>query len=112
MSWPVNKLMVATLVLYGLPREGQTQLQSVPLAGPGSRLSSVMYYDPPNEQRVKLRLGGAEMSPLPGTLFDVKQLTVEQFSLAGRLVAVVEAPQCIYAPWTAWPIPRATCNST
>ena len=56
-----------------------------------------MYFDPPYEQQIKFRLSGAEMTPLPGTLFDVKKLIVQQFSVDGKLQAVVEAPQCNYA---------------
>jgi len=98
MNVDAKKLFVATLALCFSPMLGQTQLQQVPLAGPATRLSSVVYFDPPNEQHVKMRLEGAEMLPLPDTKFDVKKLVVRQFNLTGKLEAVVEAPQCIYAP--------------
>ena len=98
MSMNTPKLVVVALGLCFLPSAGRTQLESVPLAGPATKLSSVTYCDPPHEQQIKLRLSGAQMLPLPGTLFDVKQLTVEQFNPEGKLQAVVEAPQCIYAP--------------
>ena len=98
MSLDQKRLVAAALAVCFLPGAGHTQLQSVPLTGPATRLSSVTYFEPPNEQQIKLRLSGAEMAPLPGTLFDVKQLTVEQFNPNGKLQAVVEAPECIYAP--------------
>lgn len=63
-----------------------------------TNLSSVIYFEPPNDQMVKLRLSGAEMSSLPGTLYDVKKLKIEQFKLNGKLEAVALAPQCYYAP--------------
>jgi hypothetical protein len=87
------------LALCAVVMAARAQLRNIPLGGSASKLSSVVYFKPPNDQQIQLRLSGAEMSPLPGTLFDVKQLTVEEFSLAGKLQAVVEAPQCIYAPW-------------
>jgi hypothetical protein len=98
MSAPPKKLLVAAVALCCLPRMAQPQLESVPQAGPATKLSAVTYFDPPHEQQINLRVSGAEMSPLPGTLFDVKQLMVEQFNAEGKLQAVVQAPQCVYAP--------------
>jgi hypothetical protein len=89
------------LALWLLPVTAETQMQSVPavpLGGTATRLSSIVYFDPPNEQRVKLRLSGSEMTPLPGNVFNVKQLAVQQFNLAGSREALVEAPECLYAP--------------
>ena len=43
-------------------------------------------------------MSGAEASPLPGGLLDVKKLKVETFNTAGRTELVVRAPQCTYAP--------------
>jgi hypothetical protein len=98
MNLDTKKLFVVGLALCLSTRLGQTQLKQVPLAGPATKLSSVLYCDPPNDQRVKVRMEGAEMTPLPETKFNVKQLTVRLFDDAGKLEAVVEAPQCIYAP--------------
>ena len=98
MSFDHKKLLLAALAICFWPGAGRTQLPSVPLAGPAQKLSSVTYFEPPHEQQISLRLSGAEMSPLPGALFYVKQLTVEQFSPEGKLQALVEAPECIYAP--------------
>jgi hypothetical protein len=66
--------------------------------GYATNFSSMTYFEPPNEQQVKIRLSGAEASPLPGTLFDLKKMKVEKFGADGKLEAVVLAPQCIYAP--------------
>jgi hypothetical protein len=96
MSFDQKKLVLAALALCLFPPAGRTQLPSVPLAGPVQKLSSVTYFEPPDEQQINLRLSGAEMSPLPGALFDVKQLKVEQFNREGKLQAVVRAPQCLY----------------
>lgn len=93
-------LVAAALGLCLSTAIGQTPLPQVPVTGPAKRLSSVEYWPAPDDKKVKLRLEGAEMTPLGGTTFDVKELTVEQFSQAGRVEAVVMAPECIYAPWT------------
>jgi hypothetical protein len=79
-----------------LPASARAQTMPV---GSGTNLSSVMYFEPPHEQQIKVRLSGAEMSPLPGVaLYDVKKLKIEKFNTNGILEAVAEAPQCTYAP--------------
>jgi hypothetical protein len=66
--------------------------------GAGTNLSSVMYFEPPNDQRVEMRLSGAQMTPLTGlALYDVKKLKIEKYNVDGKLEAVVEAPDCTYA---------------
>ncbi len=73
---------------------------AVPM-GSGSKLSSVKYCDPPNEQQIDIRLTGAEMAPLAGTLYGmygIKELKIEKFRSNGTVEAVAEAPQCVYAP--------------
>ena len=44
MSFDQKKLLLAALTLCFLPRAAQTQLPSVPLAGPAQKLSSVTYF--------------------------------------------------------------------
>jgi hypothetical protein len=61
--------------------------------------TSEQYFEPPHEQQVKMRLSGAAAEPLPGGLLDVKELRVEMFTTDGRNEAVVQAPQCTYAPF-------------
>jgi hypothetical protein len=72
-------------------------LPPVDSVGYATNFSSVTYFEPPHEQAVKARLSGAEAMPLPGALFDLKKMKVEQFSADGKLEAEVWAPQCTYA---------------
>lgn len=88
--------LLAALALALLPEPARAQSSPVS-AGSGTNLSSVEYFPPPNDQRVRLRLTGAEMSPLPNQLYDVTKLTIRQFNLAGQPEVVAEAPECIYA---------------
>jgi hypothetical protein len=71
--------------------------QQAPI-GHATDFTSEAYFEPPNDQQVKMRLSGAEASPLPGGLLDVKKLKVETFNTNGLTLAVVQAPQCTYAP--------------
>jgi hypothetical protein len=89
--------MFAALVSSCLPIMLAGPSQFFP-TGSGTNLSSVEYFGPPNEQQVKLRLTGAEMTSLPGTLYEVKKLKIEQFGTNGVLESVAEAPECTYAP--------------
>jgi hypothetical protein len=90
------------LLLAADPKPGSSPLnQEAMSAGPvgsGTNVTSVMYFDPPNEQQIKVRLSGAEMSSLPGAMYDVKKLKIERFGEDGKLQAVAVAPECIYAP--------------
>jgi len=93
-----KKLVAAAVLLSFLLLAAAARAQLLP-AGSGTNLSSVMYYEPPNEQHVEMRLSGSEMSPLPGVaLYNVKKLKIERFGLDGRLVAVAQSPDCVYAP--------------
>ena len=97
MSPGAKKPFFAALALAGLLLAAGAQAQLMPVSS-GTNLSTVIYCDPPHEQQVKARLSGAQMSSLPGTLYDVKKLRIETFGTNGAPEAVVEAPQCIYAP--------------
>jgi len=90
-------LFFAAVALAWILGAAGARSQSLPM-GSGTNLSSVMYFEPPNEQMVNTRLSGAEMAPLPGAKYDVKRLKIERFGLSGKLEGVAEAPQCIYAP--------------
>jgi hypothetical protein len=92
-----KKPYFAAMALAGLLLAADAQAQFIPVRS-GTNFSAVIYCEPPHEQQVKERLSGAEMSSLPGTLYDVKELRIETFGTNGAPVAVVEAPQCIYAP--------------
>lgn len=96
MSHGAKRLFALMLAVCLFPM-AQAQEQAVPLSGTATRLTSVTYFDPPNDQQVKVRLSGAEMTPLPGALFDVKDLVIEKYNLHGRREAVVQAPHCTYA---------------
>jgi hypothetical protein len=61
--------------------------------------TSDQYFEPPNQQRVKMRLTGTSASPLPGGALDIANLKIETFNLSGQSEAVVHAPECIYAPY-------------
>jgi hypothetical protein len=67
--------------------------------GHATDFTSDEYFEPPNQQRVKMRLSGASASPLPGGLLDITDLRIETFNLSGRSEEVVRAPECIYAPY-------------
>jgi hypothetical protein len=86
---------VVVVLLFLLAAAAPAQMPQLKQA---TVFSQVQYFEPPHEQQVKMRLSGAEASPLPGALYDLKEMKVEKFSTAGRLEAVVLAPQCTYAP--------------
>jgi hypothetical protein len=67
--------------------------------GHATDFTSDQYFEPPNQQRVKMRLTGASASPLPGGALDIANLKIETFNLSGQTEAVVHAPECIYAPY-------------
>jgi hypothetical protein len=94
---PAGKYFSALAAVAFILLAADARAQSLPL-GYATNFSSVAYFEPPNEQQVKMKLSGAEAKPLPGTLFDLKKMRVEKFAADGRLEAVVEAPHCIYAP--------------
>ncbi|HZI31888.1 MAG TPA: hypothetical protein VFF11_06085 [Candidatus Binatia bacterium] len=66
--------------------------------GHATDFTSESYFEPPHEQQVKMRLSGADASPLPGGLMDVKRLRIEMFTVDGRPQLIVLAPQCTYSP--------------
>jgi hypothetical protein len=67
--------------------------------GQATDFTSDEYFEPPNQQHVKMRLSGESASPLPGGLLDITNLQIQTFNLNGATQAVVLAPQCIYAPY-------------
>ena len=97
MNGRVAKNHLAAGVVFLFIAAAQGQVQPLP-AGRATDFTSDSYFEPPHEQQVKVRLSGAEASPLPGGLLDVKKLKVETFNTAGRTELVVRAPQCTYAP--------------
>lgn len=83
-----------SFVVLGMALAGIAQ--QVPV-GHATDFVSSTYFEPPNEQRVKLKLSGAEALPLPGGLQDIRQLKIETFDVTGKTEMVVRAPQCNYA---------------
>jgi hypothetical protein len=70
--------------------------QQIP-PGHSTAFSTDMYYQHPHEQQVQTRLSGAEATPRPGGLLDVKDLKMQLFNTNGTLRLVARAPQCTYA---------------
>jgi hypothetical protein len=91
----IIKYLVAGAVVFLAAGSDRAQ---TPPAGHATDFTSESYFEPPHEQQVKMRLSGAEASPLPGGLLEVKQLRVETFNTSGKSQALVRAPQCTYAP--------------
>jgi hypothetical protein len=100
----MQKCFFAVLAAFWLyaAAPARAQLESLPMLGAtngyATNITSVVYFEPPHEQQVKMRMSGAEALPLPGALFDLKAMRVEKFSADGKLEAVVEAPRCVFAP--------------
>jgi hypothetical protein len=90
-------LLMATILLT-LPQLAEGQEQPAVL-GHATDFTSDEYFEPPNQQCVKMRLTGASASPLPGGLLDITDLKIETFNLRGKSQEVVRAPECIYAPY-------------
>ena len=84
-------LLGAIIFLAATDNDAQTAIK-----GHANGFTSVEYYAPPNETRVKSRMSGAEAQPLAGGLLAVKQLKLETFSTNGAPQVVAEAPECVY----------------
>ena len=69
------------------------------MIGEATDFTSDEYFEPPNQQQVKMRLTGESASPLPGGTMDITNLQIQTFTLNGATQAIVRAPQCIYAPY-------------
>jgi hypothetical protein len=76
--------------------------QHAPLGGVkdvhATDFTSESYFEPPDDTKVRMRLSGTQASPLPGGLLAVKNLKVETFAKDGKPEALVQAPECVYAP--------------
>lgn len=93
-----SKVLFTLVTAIFLIAAAKNRAQQLPI-GHATDFSSVSYFEPPDDQKVQMRLSGAEASPLPGGLLDVKQLQVEMFNRTNaNAVMVVKAPQCTYAP--------------
>ncbi len=88
------RLMLGTAAV--LLAAGLNYAQQIPAAR-AKNFTSHTYYEPPNERQMKLKLSGAEASPLPGGLQDIRELTIETYDVSGKTEAIVKAPQCTYS---------------
>ncbi|HEV2692142.1 MAG TPA: hypothetical protein VG347_04535 [Verrucomicrobiae bacterium] len=84
-------LVLAAMFLF--IAAGPDRAQQMPPAHATS-FSTDMYYEVPNEDKVKMRLSGSESLPLPGGYLDVKKMKVETFTTNGIVQLVAESPQC------------------
>ncbi len=84
--------------LYLLAGAAGAQTQPAVL-GHATDFTSDQYFQPPNQQKVEMRLTGTSASPLPGGALDITDLRIEKFLLNGKTEAVILAPECIYAPF-------------
>ena len=82
---------VATMFLFIAVELNRAQ--QIPPAHATS-FSSDMYYEAPNDDKVKMRLSGTESLPLPGGYLDVKNMTVETYGTNGTVQIRAESPQC------------------
>ena len=87
-SW----LVVAAMFLFIAVELNRAQ--QVPGNAHATSFSTDMYYEAPNEDKVKMRLSGSESLPLPGGYLDVKNMKVEQYSTNGTMQFQAESPQC------------------
>jgi hypothetical protein len=67
--------------------------QQIPPAHATS-FSTDMYYEAPNDDKVKMKLSGTESLPLPGGFLDVKNMKVETYNTNGSVQMQAESPQC------------------
>jgi len=88
---------VLGLCLFPMTTPADDHSASLPANGAAKKLSSVRYYDPPNDQQVNVRFTGDEVTPLPNAMCHIKKLTIETYSPNGKLEYVVRAPECIYS---------------
>ncbi|HSY18802.1 MAG TPA: hypothetical protein VK815_10730 [Candidatus Acidoferrales bacterium] len=68
--------------------------QQMPGNSHATSFSTDMYYEVPNEDKIKMRLSGSESLPLPGGYLDVKNMKVEAYSTNGTMQLKAESPQC------------------
>ena len=102
MKFNTAKLLFAMGAAVLFAAMASSRAQQDPLGGlkdlHASDFTSVQYFEAPDEQKIKMRVSGAEATPLPETMLAVKQLKLEMFSTNGTPDVVVNAPQCTYAP--------------
>jgi hypothetical protein len=103
MNFKAAKLIWTTLFLaawfIALTSRGQTNLLSNVKQLRATDFTSEQYFEPPNDQQVKLKFSGAAADPLPGGLLAVKQMNIVLFETNGVTKALAKAPQCVLSPF-------------
>jgi hypothetical protein len=94
-SRPGNLKFLTVLALLFLASIIGEQAQQVVL-GHATDFTSDEYFEPPNQQLIKIRLSGASATPLPGGAENITDLKIESFDLSGKTQAIIRAPQCTY----------------
>ena len=98
MRRPAKHLFAAlALCLFPMVTPADDPAGSLPASGVAKKLSSLKYYEPPNDRQVEVRFTGVEVTPLPDALYHVNKLTIEKYSATGKLEYVARAPECTYA---------------
>ena len=92
----LKSIAAGGLIFLAGPLDGFGQQE---VLGNATDFTSDEYFQPPNQQRVKMRLTGTSASPLPGGILDITNLKIETFNLNGQTQAVVTAPECLYAQY-------------
>lgn len=54
------------------------------------------YFDPPDQNKIKSLLRGAEARPQPNARVYIKEAQLETYRLDGKAEMIVRAPECIY----------------
>ena len=91
------RLCAIVVLTLAMTVTARAQSDALPV-GYATNFTSVTYGKAPHDQQVEVRFSGSEATPLPGTLFNLKRMTVEKFNTEGKLEAVAAAPECVYAP--------------
>jgi hypothetical protein len=91
-----RKLRSVAAVALGLLALVPGEYAQTTVLGHATDFTSDQYFEPPNEQKVHMRLSGASASPLPQSALDITDLKIETFDLNGKTEAVLHAPQCTY----------------
>ncbi len=89
----------AMLLLLAPPAvRAQQAAQKLP-TGHGRDFTTESYFEAPHDRQVSMRLSGAEVTSLPGSLQDIRLMRLEMFHEDGTLEMTVRAPQCTFAPF-------------
>ncbi len=92
---PASLLLAACLHAV-LHCNGNAQM---PGLGKATQFKTDEYFEPPNDLKVKMELEGDSATPLPGGNLDISNLTIQTYRLDGGTDALIQAPDCIYAPY-------------